>query len=223
MSMEVKKFKDMKYIVRYPNDFAENKKYPVIIFLHGAGSRGYNIKALEENPYFRETAVHNIPAVTFAPQCFANSWFDVFGLLQEFIQTVIKHPYVDRRRVSLIGASMGAYAVWQMAMSHPELFAAIVPICGGGMYWNAARLKEMPIWAFHGSEDPTVYPEESIKMVERVNRCGGNAKLTICDGVKHDSWLNAYRSSEVFEWMLSQENIKILNGEQEFQGAEEFG
>ena len=66
----------------------------------------------------------------------------------------------------------GGYTVWQMAMSHPKWFAAIIPICGGGMYWNASRLKNMKVWAFHGSNDPVVYCEESKKMVVRMRVFG---------------------------------------------------
>ena len=64
---------------------------------------------------------------------------------------------------------MGGYGTWQLAISMPEAFAAIVPICGGGMYWDAGRLKKVPVWAFHGDSDPTVFPEESVKMVNAVN------------------------------------------------------
>ena len=97
---------------------------------------------------------------------------------------------------------MGGYAVWQLAMSMPAYFAAIVPICGGGMYWNAARLKNVPIWAFHGALDNVVHPRESINMVEAVNACGGNAKLTIVEDVAHMVWCDVYENREVFNWLL---------------------
>ena len=72
------------------------------------------------------------------------------------------------------------------AMSMPEYFAAIIPICGGGMCWNCIRLKDVPIWAFHGALDDTVLPEESMHMVAAVNRNGGNAKITVYNSfIKH--------------------------------------
>ena len=74
---------------------------------------------------------------------------------------------------------MGAYAAWQLAMTKPDMFAALVPVCGGGMYWNAARLKNIPIRAFHGALDTTVLPEESVHMVAAVNNSGGKAELTV--------------------------------------------
>ena len=223
MKKEVKKLGEMNYILALPDNFDENKKYPLIVMLHGAGSRGTDITPLYANPYFSETEVHNLEAVTFAPQCYTNTWFDIFEELQSFIEFAIDHSYVDKERIYLMGASMGGYATWQMAMSRPELFAAIVPICGGGMYWNAERLKNMGVWAFHGEVDDVVFPEESRKMVDYVNMKGGKAKLTICEGVCHNSWLNAYRSAELFEWLFehrrSAESIETSG----FKGAKQFG
>jgi predicted peptidase len=100
---------------------------------------------------------------------------------------------------------MGSYAAWQLGMSLPHVFAAMVPICGGGMYWNAERLKNVPVWAFHGADDTLVYPEESAKMVEAVNACGGNAVLTVYEGIGHTVWLDVYSDAAVFEWLLSHE------------------
>ena len=106
---------------------------------------------------------------------------------------------------------MGGYATWQIGMSMPEIFAAIVPICGGGMYWNAARLINVPAWAFHGKKDVSVFVEESEKMVNAVNKHGGNAKLTIYPENGHDAWSDTYNNPEVFQWLLSNENS---NGEE---------
>lgn len=205
MMKEILKSNKLTYILSKPDRFDESKVYPTIIFLHGAGTRGNDIELLKQNPYFTLTEPHQLNAVTFAPQCYADSWFDIFEQLQELIRYAIGHSFVNQQKVYLIGASMGGYAVWQMAMSHPEWFAAIIPICGGGMYWNASRLINMGIWAFHGSDDDTVKKEESIKMINAVNQCGGTAKLTIFEGVKHDSWINAYSDINTFRWLFQNE------------------
>lgn len=194
----------MHYIFWHPEQLEENQKYPTVIFCHGAGSRGPDSKALLNNPFFTDTEKFMTQAICFAPRCDADCWFDVYEQLNEFIDFALQHPNADPSRVYLIGASMGGYAVWQLAMSRPQLYAAIVPICGGGMYWNAAKLKALPIWAFHGSVDDVVFLEESQKMVNAVNRAGGNAKLTICENVCHNSWLNAYNSKELFDWLFAQ-------------------
>ena len=101
------------------------------------------------------------------------------------------------RRPSLVSTAMTAL---------PEAFAAIVPVCGGGMYWDARRLKETPVWAFHGAQDKTVLPEESLHMVEKVNAFGGNAKLTLYPNNAHDAWTDTYSNPEVYAWLL--EHIK---------------
>ncbi len=204
MKSEISSFEKLKYITTFPDDFDASRRYPCIIFLHGAGTRGDDITLLSENCYFEYYSKHRLEAISVAPQCNADSWCDVHEQLCRFAEYVSALPYVDRTKVSLIGASMGGYEAWQLSISRPELFAATVPICGGGAYWNAARLASIPIIAFHGKEDTCVFPEESVKMVNAVNALGGNARLELLDGVGHAAWERAYSSKELFEWMLSQ-------------------
>ncbi len=127
------------------------------------------------------------PFMLVAPQCNKNTWFDLMDSLKKLVYLLADDETVDEKRIYLMGLSMGGYGTWQLAMSIPEMFAAIVPICGGGMYWNAGRLANVPVWAFHGKLDTTVFVEESEKMVNAVNAKGGNAKLTIYPELKHRS------------------------------------
>ena len=204
MFFEEKSFEGLRYLVRYPNGFFPDRKYPLIIMLHGAGTRGSNIDKLRENHYFMITERYtDFEFVTVAPLCEADSWLDCFETLCRLVRHVTELPFCDSRRVYAVGQSMGGYATWQIAMSMPEVFAAILPICGGGMYWNAERLKEVPVWAFHGELDTTVLPSESENMVKAVNKAGGQARLTVFPGVNHSSWLNTYKDREVFRWLLS--------------------
>ena len=202
---EVKFFKNLQYIVKYPKNYDEKKKYPTIFFLHGSGSRGTDPFAMKKNDFFTVTEYFDeFDFVTVAPMCHEDTWFDVWETLRELALALPDMPFCDERRIYCIGVSMGGYAAWQMGMSLPHIFAAMVPICGGGMYWNASRLKNVPIWAFHGADDTIVYPEESAKMVEAVNSCGGNAMLTLYEGVAHPVWLDVYSNPEVYEWLLAQ-------------------
>ena len=137
----------------------------------------------------------------FLPQCSHNSWFDVFEQLRFFVKNVIMLPYVDEKNVYLSGVSMGGYAAWQMLMSEPDVFRKAVICCGGGMYWNAARIKTS-VWAFHGTDDTTVFAEESRKMIEAISRSGGSAKLTEYKGVKHNCWELTYSNPEIYSWLL---------------------
>ena len=174
------------------------------------------------HPFFEETEKFNLNIVSVAPQCPGNSWFDIFEQLQEFAAYTSEFSFVDSNRVYLIGASMGEYAVWQLAISRPELFAAIVPICGGGMYWDTDRIKNMGIWAFHGSDDMTVFCEESRKMVDAVNKRGGSAKLTIYEGVPHNSWIPTFNNSEMWVWLLKQVKTDVDLSET-LQGTKKYG
>ena len=132
-------------------------------------------------------------------------------------------PYPDPDRLYLMGISMGGYAAWQLAISQPELFAAMIPICGGGMYWSASRLKEIPIWAFHGGKDTTVLPEESVHMVEKVNKRGGSAKLTIYPENEHNAWTDTFENPEVFAWLLSHRKANTAVAADDCHGRAQFG
>lgn len=197
-------FQNIRCLVRTPKGFDPNKKYPVLLFLHGAGTRGDDISKLSGSAFYQITgAYEDFPFITVAPLCGENSWFDIFEKLKLFVKDILALPYADADRLYLMGTSMGGYGTWQLAMSMPECFAAIVPICGGGMYWNAGRLINVPVWAFHGGKDETVYTEESIRMVDALNRAGGSAKLTVYPENGHDAWTNTYSNPEVFSWLLS--------------------
>lgn len=202
-------------------------KSPTIIFLHGAGTRGKDIEALEENCFFGENSFirhTESPFLVFAPLCTRDSWFDVFEQLQDFVKMVASCPEVDANRIYLMGTSMGGYGAWQLAMTMPECFAALVPICGGGMRWNVGRVKYIPVWAFHGLEDATVPVEEGIAMVNKLNQLGGNATMTILEHTGHNSWEYAYAHEELFRWMLKQEKVDIPKVEgNEYMGSVRYG
>ncbi len=220
--MKTSKYKMLDYVTRFPENFDEKESYPLVFFIHGAGSRGTDISKISDHTFFVDTAPFLKGAVSVSPQCYADSWFDIFEQLLDFIESEIAKPYVDKDRVYLVGASMGGYTTWQLAMARPDLFAAIIPICGGGMYWNAARLNNVSVWAFHGDIDQTVHPEESIKMVNAVNRNGGNARLTVYPNTGHNAWTPTFTDPEVWEWLLSQRNHTSHN-RTEFNSTERYG
>lgn len=117
---------------------------------------------------------------------------------------MIRADDIDPDRVYIAGSSMGAYTVWQLLQSHPEWFAAAIPVCGGGMYWNASRMIDIPIWATHGALDFTVNAEETIKMVRAINDFGGKAKITIYPQCDHCVWGPTFASDEIWEWLFAQ-------------------
>lgn len=201
--VKIESFGKMNYLELFPRDFSEDKKYPIILHLHGAGSRGNDVSLLNEQAIVKYAKnSDSFPFVMFLPQCSENSWFDVFELLKEFVDHVISLPFVALDHVFLSGVSMGGYAAWQMLMSKNTVFKKAIICCGGGMYWNAARIKA-EVWAFHGDVDTVVLCEESQKMVNAVNKNGGKAKLTQYKNVPHNCWEPTYSNPEIYKWLLS--------------------
>ena len=112
---------------------------------------------------------------------------------------------IDRSRIYLTGLSMGGFGSWELAMRRPELFAAVAPVCGGGDETQAARLKNIPIWAAHGDADTVVWPVRSRTMVEAIKAVGGNVKYTEYPGVGNNSWTPFYSNPDgVLAWMFQQ-------------------
>lgn len=195
----------LKYLCFSPKN--TNKKVPLIISVHGAGWRGNDLSVMDLSSG-NDLLVQlknglELDAFVVAPQCHCDTWFELYDVLLEFIDAMRHNENIDINRIYLTGSSMGGYTVWQLAMTKPEWFAAVLPLCGGGMYWNAGRLKDVSVWAFHGALDKTVLPDESVKMVSAINAKGGNAKITIFPDVAHNAWDYAY-TDEVLKWMFAQ-------------------
>lgn len=224
MIIKEKNYGNINYVISFPEDYEKTKKYPLIFFLHGAGSRGDKLSDVIGNPFYKIIEKNDeFNFITVAPQCNKDTWFDMFTELIEFCKYIADSEFVDSNHFYGMGASMGGYGIWQLAMSCPECFAAIVPICGGGMYWNAARLKNVPIWAFHGDSDPVVDKTESVKMVEAVNACGGSAKLKIYKNCGHDAWSETYGNTEVYAWLLKNRKIEYTDVNRTFNDSKKFG
>lgn len=178
---------------------------PLVIYLHGAGSRGNDLNQMGLAGAVKEIEEGRaLPAMVLAPQCHADHWFMLFEVLCEFISVMRCQNGVDEERVYVTWCSMGGFTTWQLACTHPEWFAAVVPVCGGGQEWYAYRLHDMPIWAFHGLLDETVPAEESVKMARAARRGGANVRLTIYPNVYHNAWENAYADDSLWSWLLTQ-------------------
>jgi predicted peptidase len=199
------------YTVRFPRDFDEGKQYPTIFFLHGAGTRWTSLETLEGNAISKYADAHpDFPFVVVMPLCTEETWFDQWAEVKALLAQLQATPWVDASRLYLSGNSMGGYSAWQLAISVPEAFAAIIPVCSGGMYWDAGRLKKIPIWAFHGLEDTLVSPNQTIEMVEQLKETNPNLKYTLYEGVGHASWQYAF-SEETLEWLLAQTTAEWIS------------
>jgi len=190
--------------VEYSCDL-KDEKLPLIVLLHGAGERGFggeDIEKVEANGFPKSVLEEERNCIVIMPQCPPDTfWAARVESIVNFIEQIIKEYNIDEDRVYLTGLSMGGYGTWFTAMDRPDMFAAIAPVCGGGMAWNAGVLK-MPIWAFHGAEDPVVSPVQSDEMVAKLRAVGADVTYSKVDGVGHNVWLNAY-TKELMEWLLS--------------------
>lgn len=202
---EEMRYKNLGYLLAEHESCRESgRRSPTILYLHGAGSRGRDLRVIRESCFFKNAFAREAEMRILAPQCHADTWFELFEQLIDFAEAMHGDPAADPDRFLLCGVSMGGYAAWQLAMSRPELFAALTPVCGGGMYWNAARLKDVPVRAFHGEEDTTVLASESVHMVEAVNAGSGHAELTLYPGVGHNAWDPAFSDPGYWAWILGQ-------------------
>lgn len=200
------------YYLYLPTEYnrAPKKKWPVILFLHGAGERGTNLrKILKHGPPKLIKDGRHFPFVVVSPQCpRGQTWSD--EALLSLVDDIIHRHRVDARRIYLTGLSMGGYGTWSLGLKHPERFAAIAPICGGGEIVSLLlaegkrlkRLKALPVWAFHGAKDNVVRPSESERMVHALRELGNDPKLTIYPEAEHDSWSETYENPALYEWFL---------------------
>jgi predicted peptidase len=204
---------ELEYLLFLPQGYKEDKKkeWPLMLFLHGAGERGSDIaKVTVHGPPKIVKQRPDFPFILVSPQCpEGENWSDdaLLGLLDE----VIKEHRVDKSRVYLTGLSMGGYGTFSLGLKHPERFAAIAPICGGGDFLpillpapgKEAILKRLPVWVFHGGKDVLVPLSESQRMVDALKHIGNErVKLTVYPEAGHDSWTEAYNNQELYDWLL---------------------
>jgi predicted peptidase len=212
------------YRVLAPTKLNAATKYPLVIFLHGAGERGSdNKKQLVHgmNDFASDEIMAKYPAFVIAPQCPEEKrWVEVDWKLDshqmpaqpseplagvfDLIDSFVKSKPVDPKRIYITGLSMGGFGVWDAIQRRPELFAAAVPICGGGDPILAKQIQVVPIWAFHGDKDQTVKVERSRQMIEALKGVGAEPEYTEYKGVEHDSWTQTYKDAAVYEWMFAQ-------------------
>ena len=191
------------YNLAHPKNFDPTQKYPLLIYVHGAGSRGHDPANIGYSYMLEEyVGKHGLDLMVAAPLCEFDNWYLCFTELVEFIRFASQMDNVDPDRVYLMGASMGGYATWALLMCVPELIAAAVPVCGGGMAWNASRMRNVPIWAFHGVDDDVVAVTESIGMAKALRDCGGKITLTLLPGVGHNAWSPALYDHGAVEWLM---------------------
>jgi predicted peptidase len=202
------------------------RKYPLVIFLHGSGERGSDNDAqlkwgVENFATDQNMMLH--PAIVIAPQCPEKMSWSNFSrtrvssemrmlpdpskpmqLVIELIHQLEKTMPVDTNRVYITGLSMGGFGTYDAIERYPGLFAAAVPVCGGGDVSKVSTIAHLPIWIYLGSEDPAVNPSYSLDMLEALTKAGAHPGFTQYPEVGHFSWLGAYSDPLMLEWLFRQ-------------------
>ena len=213
------------YRIYWPEGVENTSPTALVVFLHGAGERGSdNERQLIHGTrdLLRYSIERQEPLIIVAPQVpLDERWVDVawdervhrmpehpsesMSMLMGLLSELTSDSRVDRDRVYITGLSMGGFGTWDLIARWPDTFAAALPVCGGGDTDSAARIKDIPIWAFHGSDDAVVIPERSRDMIQALQQVGGNPRYTEYPEVGHDSWTETYQNFEVLDWFFSQQ------------------
>ncbi|MCC6492015.1 MAG: dienelactone hydrolase family protein [Pirellulales bacterium] len=217
------------YRLLKPLDFeGENRdpqqKYPLLLFLHGAGERGDDNQRqlIHGGRNLADEALRRRhPALVVVPQCPAEQkWVEVpwdgrthrmpespgraMQAVFDLLDSLAAEFPVDKQRIYAVGLSMGGFGTWDILQRRPELLAAAVPICGGGDTHQVEQFKDTPAWVFHGGADPTVMPQRSREMVDALQAVGGHVIYTEYEGVGHDSWTETFNNRLLWDWLFAQ-------------------
>ena len=201
-------YKGIRYMLWYPKNYVEGKKYPTLFHLHGAGSRGNNFETFEGSSSVLFKVLENGDSelsngFVIVPQCHGDSWFDFFSDLIDFAKYMYNQPFVDQTRFNGSGVSMGGYGIYQVMQAVPEIFHKALICCGGGMYWNAGKLKDIKFRIFYGAKDEVVYPEEAKRMYSKLLEVNADVVLTIYDECDHNCWDKTYTNFDNLKWLIS--------------------
>jgi predicted peptidase len=197
-----------RYLLFLPKNYEAkaDKAWPLILFLHGRGE-SYGPLSLVKKwgpPRIVEKNA-DFPYIVVSPQCPGKErWSQPRQqqILVDLLDDVLKKYRINKDRVYLTGLSLGGYGSWTLAAAHPDRFAAVVPICGGGDPKDAERLKSLPIWVFHGDKDGAVPIARSQQMVDAIRKAGGTkVRFTTLEDFGHNSWSAAYASPGLYEWL----------------------
>lgn len=204
----------MAYRMFLPKGYDPAKKYPLVLWLHGAGSVGSDNRkqisqasTLGTHTWTRPENQAKNPAFVLAPQSPSGKSWNSPGELDAVLQILAalqKEFSIDPQRLYVAGQSMGGYGTWALIAQRPGMFAAAVPLCGGGRVLDAPLLVKTPIWAFHGAADRTVSVWESRKMIEAIKKAGGNPRYTEYPGVGHEVWERTFKEPGLMDWVFAQ-------------------
>ncbi len=211
------------YRLFVPTSHSPKATFPLVLYLHGAGERGNdgNDIVLKNGALEFEKHQSQYPCYILVPQCPKDmKWSpyqkelgyyrlaDTASLIQEALVHLVRfiqsHHAVDSLRLYVVGISMGGFGTWELIMRNPSLFAAAVPICGGGDVTNVQRIKHLPIWVFHGTDDQIIKVGWSRALIDSLKMHGAPVRYTEFPNVGHNAWSPAFATDELYQWLFSQ-------------------
>jgi len=207
----------MPYRLFVPRGYNSDKQYPLVIWLHGAGGAGRDNRAQISGDQISGTRTWTkpenqakYPTFVLVPQSPGN-WVDRLDelgtgirLVFEILDSVKTRFNIDPARLYLAGQSDGGYGTWNAVTQRPGVFAAAIPLCGGGDPKTAGRIATMPLWVFHGRRDTVVPVMESREMIEAIKKAGGDPRYTEYDRLGHDIWKRAFKEPDIVSWLFAQ-------------------
>jgi len=206
-STKVKIKENIQYQLYLPPNYQADKSehFPIMLFLHGGGESGNDIELVKKHgpPMLAEQG-KDFPFIILSPQNPHKKRLWDETVVMHLLEKVVDKYRVDKSRIYLAGLSRGGYGVWRLAVQYPERFAAMVAICGEAPSEYASWIGDMPIWVFHGEDDPTISVETSDRMVAALKANGNAVKYTRYPNTQHDSWKKAFATPELYDWLLQQ-------------------
>jgi len=224
--------KVLPYRILYPENYDKSKKYPVMLFLHGAGERGNDNEAQLTHGaklFLADSNRKNFPCFVIIPQCPGESYWSsaiidrsaqplkisfnydsaavMWPLVSaiEVLKQTVQSESIDKSRIYITGLSMGGMGTFEAVYRNPGFFVAAMPICGGGdVVRYDKRINTTSFWVFHGDADAVVSVEQSRAMVKRLKKLKVDVTYTEYPGVNHNSWDNAFAEPAYLSWLFSQ-------------------
>ncbi|KRB55832.1 prolyl oligopeptidase family serine peptidase [Flavobacterium sp. Root186] len=196
---------ELGYILHKPANIKEKK--PLIVFISGDGEKGTDIEKVKNHGPFKYLKTHQLDAYVLAPQCKEDEKWSIESIY-ELILKVQKENKIDADRIYVTGLSSGGWAAWNLALSYPDKFAAVVPISGFVdliELESVCKIANIPTRIFHGLLDDVVKVDYAVSVYKELKKCNAkDVQLTIFDDAGHDSWTRVYDNPEIYDWMLKQ-------------------
>jgi predicted peptidase len=193
------------YLLYLPKDYTNQPdSFPLLIYLHGGSQRGKDLNKLKGYglPYLIDKG-NDYDFIIASPQCPDNTYWSRIDWFDSLYQDLTSKYRIDMDRIYVTGISMGGFGTWHAAMDYPNKIAAIVPLCGGcNDSLNICQINQIPVWTFHGTADTEIDINETVRLVNRLNKCDGKVIFTQLENEGHGIQYIYEKNPEIYKWML---------------------